>query len=383
MDKKDRLGLRTWIEINSNALSHNVLLFRKLISENVKICAVVKSNAYGHGLSCISDLLEKDANVDYFSVDSITEARKLREDGIKKQIIVLGYTLSENILEAIENNIELTISHFDSLNDAINIARQENCILKVHLKMDTGMHRQGFDIVQLDELINVLLENKKYINVVGVYTHFASAKDPDDKRFTTEQIETFKKIKEKTLDSGISPIFHASASAGTILYPDTHFDMVRIGAGLYGIYPGEKIKKKFLNDLPLEQVMSFRAIVSEVKRIKKGEGIGYDHTFIAPNDMNIAIVPVGYWHGIPRSLSNKGEFIVLGKKAKIVGRISMDMTIIDVTGLGVKVLDVVTMIGKELNSEIKVEDYGKNFDISSYEFVTRINPLIKKIVVNS
>ncbi len=381
IEKKDRLGLRVWIEINKKALLHNVSVLKKIIGKNTNFCAVVKSNAYGHGLSTISQILENEKDVNMLAVDSITEATRLRDAGIKKPILVLGYTLKENISIAIERDITITVSHFDSLSDVVSVTNEIKKQIKINLKIDTGMHRQGFSLEDISLVISKLKENKNNIILSGVYTHFASAKNPQNTSLTETQLKNFSVARNIFMKEGIETFYHTSASAGSIIHKDSHFDMVRIGAGLYGMYPSEEIEKTFSDEIVLEPVLSLRSIISEIKTIKTGEGVGYDHSFVAKRDTRIAIVPVGYWHGVSRSLSNIGNVIVCGKKAPIVGRISMDMMTIDITDIEANLLDVVTIIGEEKDSTIDLKYCAKKAGTSEYEFVTRLNPLIKKIVV--
>ncbi len=366
---------RTWVEISKSAISHNIKTFKKHVGPSVKLLGVVKSNAYGHELISFSKTLAA-TGVDFLGVDSITEARTLRNNGIKKPILVLGYTLPANLALAADKNIAITVSTFENLKA---IASQKKNIA-VHIKIDTGMHRQGFYINQIPEIIKKI-KTAKNIHIEGVYTHLAAAKKPDSNRETEKQISNFKKaiVQIKKIYPHI--ITHAAATAGTLNYPEAHFDMVRVGIGLYGLWPSEETKNRFMSQtsIYLEPTLSWKTIISEVKAVEKGAKIGYDYTEIFSKKGKIAILPVGYWHGYFRILSGKSHVLIKGIPCKVLGRVSMDMLTVDVSNVpNVKVGDEVTLIGKQINQIITADELAKLSYTTSYEFLTRINPLIKK-----
>ncbi|MFQ5662082.1 MAG: alanine racemase [Candidatus Paceibacteria bacterium] len=226
-------NLKTWVEIDKKAALSNVKTIRSILKKKTKIYAVVKSNAYGHGLREFSLIVNN--KVDGFCVDSVYEGETLRDIGIKKPILVLGPTLSKTEIKlAAENNIEITVSTFESLKQITQTKQSPN----FHIKVDTGMHRQGFFVKDLKKVVSFVKRNRLSDNLKGVYTHFASAKDVGYPDYTNGQIEEFKYAKKIFEKVGVKKIiFHASATGGTILYPQTHFDMVRIGIGLYGYWP--------------------------------------------------------------------------------------------------------------------------------------------------
>lgn len=377
MKEDSKSGVRTWLEIDTEALKKNCETFRSLIPAGCKLCGVVKSNAYGHGLVGFSQELEK-IGVDWLVVDSVVEALRLRKEGIKKPILVLGFTLPEMIEEAISNDISITVSHTYILN--ILAARKSGGKAKVHIKVDSGMNRQGFSEKYLDEVLETLGKNKDKIEVEGIYTHFAAAKNPAFPQESLKQIEIFKKWLEAFRSAGFSPIAHASATSGTILFPQAHFDMVRIGIGLYGYWPSKETMAFAKDKIKLLPVLSWRTLIGEVKDVPKGAGVGYDFTEKVSRDSRIAICPIGYWHGFPRALSCIAEVLVRGKRVKILGRVSMDMIIIDVTGVpDADILDEVTLLGKDGKEFISADEMGALADTTCYEILTRINPLIRKI----
>ena len=383
MNKQNRLGLRTWREIDKGAIKHNFSVFRGLIPKGVKMLGVVKSNAYGHNLTEFAQELEK-LGVDYLAVDSAIEGIALRREGVKSPILVLGYTLPEMLEKAVDNDLEITVSNFDyfSAIKKINFKKE----IKIHIKVDTGMHRHGF---QKADMKKVLTEIKKTTNrtghqaVVGLYTHFAMAKNPAFPKQTKKQIELFDIWREFFKKAGINPICHACATSGTILFPEAHFDMVRIGIGMYGIWPSQETEAFAKDKFTLAPVLSWKTIIGEINNIKAGEKIGYDFTEKILNDSKVAVLPIGYWHGYPRALSGIGQVLVNGKYAKVLGRICMDIIMIDVTEIkGTKVGDEVTIIGCDGKAPLSVDDIATLLDASAYELVTRINPLIKRIYLD-
>jgi alanine racemase len=373
----NRGGLRTWVEIDQSKVEHNYRLFRGLLKPETKLMAVAKSNAYGHDIYQFAMLMEK-LGADWIGVDSIVEGEALRKSGITAPILVLGYTLPEKFASAVEQNVSLAISTFEGL----------ECLasnpVKFHLKIDTGMHRQGF----LPEQVPQVLEKLKTLGVKpeqfeGIFTHFAAAKNPSFPTQTLAQLKKFNEVLELIKQAGYSPIRHAAATSGTIVFPESHFDMVRIGIGMYGLWPSLEVREAFGDKLPLEPILSWRSIVSEVKTIPAGEGVGYDFTEKLAQPGQIAICPIGYWHGFPRALSSIGHALVNGEKVKVLGRVSMDMIILDVSkAKNVKPGDVVTLIGTDGNQSIGATDLALVTDASWYEIVTRLNPLMKRVYVN-
>lgn len=427
--KIDHSKERTWVEVDTKALAHNYSIFRGLLAPQCKLMCVCKSNAYGHGFFDYTALMDK-LGVDSFGVDSITEALQLRDRGIQKPILILGYTLPTRLREAIEQDISITVSTFEALKE-LERFHFTTKKFKVHLKIDSGMHRQGFEDKDVDNVVDYIKSRLPQVEIAGIYTHFAAAGDPSNPtchEYTLKQIETFKNAVKMVQEAGFSPLRHAAATAGTLNYPEAHFDMVRVGIGLMGLWPSEETKELFLschprageamargsinsqeplladshrslprttirggndreegwNNTVLLPALSWKTVISEIKSLPKGEKIGYDITETLERDSRIAILPIGYWHGIPRSLSSRGEFLVHGKRVKILGRVSMDMTVIDVTDVpDVQVGDIATAIGKDGTHEMSTEEIAKSAGTINYEFVTRINPQIVRYYIKS
>ena len=370
--------LRTWIEIDTKALLHNYRVFRDLAGDR-KLLAVVKSNAYGHNIIEASKVFVK-AGADYLGVDSMTEALTLRREGIKKPILVLGYTLPEYLLAASQKKIILSLSSFDQISAlktfAKNHSRQQ---LSLHLKIDTGMHRQGFQLREFPVLIKELKNLPSTIKIEGLYSHMAA---PAEKKFqakTKKQIAIFQVAKNLLAEVGYKNLIrHLGATGGTFNYPDLPVEMVRIGIGLYGYYPSDEVAETSLKhkNLRLQPALVWKTIVSEIKEVAKNESVSYSFTKKLKRDSRLTILPIGYWHGYPRALSNLGQVMIKNQRARVVGRVCMDMIIVDITDHHqIKVGDDVILLGDKISAE-EFADWAKT---SNYEVITRLNPLIKKI----
>lgn len=367
---------RTWIEVEKKALAHNIRIFRQRLAPSCQLMAVAKSNAYGHGLYDFVPALEA-MDVDWFGVDSIVEAVTLREIGVSKPILVLGYTLPDRFEEAKAHRVSLTISSLESLSRLASFP--DSWKIRIHLKLDTGMHRQGFLPREIPRLVRSIAKNRPRLTIEGLYTHFAAAKDPASTDYTRIQIDEFERSLLMFAKAGFNPLRHACATAGVLNFPEAHYDMVRIGIGLMGLWPSAETRRAWEKEISLKPALTWRTILSERKRVKKGARVGYDLTETLTRDSIVGVCPIGYWHGFPRSLSRVGEVLVQGKRAKVLGRVSMDMITIDLTDIPTaRVGDVVTVIGRDGQEEIMAYEVAARARVSHYELLTRINPLIQK-----
>lgn len=373
MNVKLKNTLRTWIEVDKKAIYNNIAEFRKIIKPDVKLMAIVKSNAYGHGLVDFAQIAE--SRVDWFGADSITEGLKLRQKGIKKPILVLGYTLPSRVGDASQNDISLSISTLESLRHLTTLKNPP----KIHLKIDTGMHRQGFFLKDLPNVSKILKSNQK-IKLEGIYSHLAAAKDRLYPSISVKQIEEFKEADKILREYCKNYLRHICASAGTILYPEAHFDLVRIGIGSYGIFSTNEIKIQ--SNIKLKPALNWKSIISEIKDLPTGAFIGYDLTEKVLKSSKIAIIPIGYWHGFDRGLSSIGEILVKNKRCKILGRVSMDMITIDISNEPrVRIGDEVVILGRSKKETISAEEMAQKIGTTNYEIITRINPLIKRFYI--
>jgi len=374
---KKKLSFRTWVEIDVKAIEKNVETLKSLLSLEVAMMAVVKSNAYGHDM-LLSTKAAIAGGANWLAVDEITEALELRKAGFKVPILVLGYTLPEYFKIASQKNISLSISSLDSLMVLSKIRLSKK--LRIHLKFDTGLYRQGISETHIQQVIRIVSAKNFPAIIEGAYTHFAVMEDPMREGYSKMQAENFMAMVEKLEQRGFTPITHASASSGILFSKKFHFDMSRAGIAMYGLWPSREIKL-WAKDTQIIPALTWKTIVTEIKLVSKGARVGYDLTHELTRNSRLAIIPVGYWHGIPRAMSNRGQVLVCGKKANIVGRISMDMTIIDITDIpNVETGDQVVIIGKQGKEVISAEDVAERVVTINYEIVTRINPKIPRIL---
>ncbi len=383
----DKEKLRTWVELDKGAIAHNFNLFKKIVNKKTIVMPVVKSNAYGHGLVLFAKELVK-LKVEFLGVDSYDEALELRNSGIKTRILIFGYTAPAYFKEASEQNVSVTISSMNSLEKIQKIKLNKK--LKIHIKVDTGLGRQGFLYEELGMVLKTLEKLKNKIEVEGLYTHLAVGETLSGKTYTLMQAGKLDVWYRAFIDSGNEflnftngkLLRHICATSSAMFFPEFHYDMVRIGIGMYGLWPSRETKKAMEKKYKLMPVLSWKTIITEIKKIKKGNKIGYDLTEELKKDSELGIIPVGYWHGYPRALSSKGLFSVLGKKIKLVGRVSMDMIVLDLTNINAKIGDEVAIIGGKKNDKgghyAEADVMAQDSDTINYEIVTRINPIIKR-----
>lgn len=365
---------KTWIEIDRDKIKYNYNSFRSIMKSETKLMALVKSNAYGHDLIKFSKEIEK-LGADFFGVDEAREAFALQDAGIKKPILILGYIEEDLLKSVIERGISFIVSNFNMLERVIPFKHLNP---KIHIDADTGLGRLGFLEKDMDKLISILVSEN--ILVEGIYTHYSYAESPSHNYYTDMQTECFTRWIEAFEKNGFNPIKHSSAASGCILGEKYHFDMVRIGIGLYGHWGSRELQEWGKDKINLKQVMTWKTIVAEVKEKPKGSFLGYDLKKCLERDSKIAIIPVGYWQGLTGIMTNNGEVLVRGKRAPIYGRVSMDMTIIDVTDIPeVEIGDEVVIVGHQGDDCITTDELKYRLEMINYEFVTRINAQIPRI----
>lgn len=373
----EKTKMRTWVELDKKAIKNNYLIFKSLLKKDTILMSVVKSNAYGHGLVPFAKEVVK-LGVNFLGVDSFEEALELRSAGIKTRILVFGYTSPAYFKDAQVKNISVTISSFENLEALQKIKPyKKNKKLKVHIKADTGLGRQGFLIDDLERVLSILNKTKN-VEVEGVYSHLAVGEDLSGLKYTMSQASKLGVWHHSFEKAGYKPLKHICASSAAMFFPELHFDMVRVGIGMYGLWSSKETKKTFEKKYHLIPVLSWKTIITEIKSLPKGSKIGYDLTEELKRNSDLAVIPIGYWHGYPRALSGKGLFNVKGKKVKLIGRVSMDMIVIDVTGLKAKAGDEVSIIGGDFGHYAEADQMAQDSDTINYEIVTRINPIIKR-----
>lgn len=372
---------KSWILINKKNLIHNLQIFKKYSDGNVKVAAVVKANAYGHGLAETVEILEKET--DFFIVDNKNEALAVRNKIRNAKILVIGFTEPEDAPLFIQKKISISIFDKSFLYKIakLNVKGQ----LKIHIKIETGLNRLGFNFSELEEAVKIIKNNKNTFDLEGIYTHLANVEDTKDPNFTYNQIDKFEKAIDFIKNEGFKPRFiHAEATGAALLYPKFRYTMIRAGIGIYGLWPSEENKREILKNnkkIDLKPVLTWKSVVVQIKYLKSGDSVGYGRTWIAKRKTAIAIIPVGYSDGYGRGLSNKGRVIINGKYRNVVGRIAMNMFMVDV-GLSndVKIGDFVTLIGTDGECEVSADEIAKKIDTINYEIVSRINSNLPRII---
>lgn len=367
---------RVVANVDLDAICNNIINTRNLVGNTTKIMAIIKANGYGHGAKPIAKALDK-MGVDSFGIAIIEEGIELRNAGIEKPLLILGYTPKEQYKELIQYNITQAIFQLSSAEDLSREALRQNKIVNIHIKLDTGMSRIGFSDTEesINEIKKIALLNGIYIE--GIFTHFACA-DEVNKSSAHDQLNRFLEFVKRLELEGISiPIKHISNSAGIIDLPEANLDMIRSGISTYGLYPSDEVKKE---NLLLKPSLEIKTHVSYVKEVNKGVGISYGSTYITNRVTRIATIPVGYGDGYPRQLSSVGRVLIRGKSAPILGRVCMDQFMVDVTEINnVKQGDAVTLVGKDGDEYISVEELASMANSFNYEFICNIGKRIPRI----
>lgn len=365
---------RVTARVHLDAIRQNISNICRGIPQNTKVCAVVKADGYGHGATAIAQAL--DNTVDFFAVATVSEAVDLRAGAVKKPILILGYAWPEDYEELIEKDVRFTVFKEKDAKELSELGERMGKKALIHIKVDTGMNRIGFPVD--DEAVETVrrIRTLPGVEVEGIFTHFARA-DEEDKTYAYEQLRLFQDfIRRVEKDADRIPIHHCANSAASMEMPEAFMDMVRLGIAMYGLYPSDEVS----HEIELTPALELKSQVVYVKDVEMGEGISYNHTRILTEDKKVATIPVGYGDGYPRLLSNCGYVLIRGKKAPILGRICMDQMMVDVTGIpGVEEGDEVTLIGRDGDACIQVEDLSELCGIFNYEFVCGLERRIPRI----
>ncbi|MFD1336392.1 alanine racemase [Oceanobacillus iheyensis] len=364
-----------WVEVSLDALTYNVRQFKNHLQEKSRLMAVVKADGYGHGAVPIARR-SLEAGAEYLGVAFIDEALQIREAGILAPILLLGFTPSYAVREAVRHDLTLTVYSTETLEAIKDAARSLDKKAKVHIKVDSGMSRIG--LRSSEEVISLMTSlQTEEIEVEGIFTHFADADNDESDAYTYKQFEAFQGIMEALENEGYSiPIKHCCNSAATIAFPDMHMDMVRVGISLYGLYPGQHLKEI----LSLQQVMSFKAKPVLIKDVPPHQPISYGLTYETKETSKIATLPIGYADGFSRLLSNVGHVTVHGTACPVVGRICMDQSMIDVSDVQTDVTtdDIVTIFGDENAGYIPLDVVAEQMQTIHYETVCLIGKRVPR-----
>jgi alanine racemase len=368
------------LELSKSALKHNLALIKELNPTKI-LNACVKANAYGHGLEQICPLISD--LVDFFAVNSIDEAVQIRKLGIKNPILIMGFIDWNDLQEAIDLNCSIVLYSAKTL-DFIGELQGE---AKIHLKIETGLNRQGIKLEELDFFLQKIAE-KPNIKLEGIYTHLANIEDTIEHNYALQQIEKFRIAQQKAKEFGYQNLIsHVSNSAAALLFPEFEFEMIRFGIALYGMWPSRETfiacRQKGLS-LDFAPVATWKSRLAQVKKVKRGEYISYGCTYQTARNSMIGVLPIGYFDGYPRC-SSGAYVLVNGQRAPICGRICMNMMMVDLTDIVGEIQegDEVIIMGKYKNSaEISAETLAKFTGTINYEVTTRINPILARIITD-
>jgi alanine racemase len=360
------LSQRAWVEIDLEAISHNVQQLRRLISAHTQLMAVVKADAYGHGAVTVAQTALQ-SGASWLGVATVPEGIQLRQAGIKAPILILGATYTSTQIQAIADwQLQPTIcSPKQALVFSDTLASINHDVIAVHIKLDTGMSRLGTNWQQGAEFVQ-LVQRLPHLEIKSIYSHLATADSPDT--FVMEQQhQRFEEAIAKIKSTGIKiPLLHLANSAGTLADRALHYDIVRPGLAIYGLSPAPHLQ----NVINLRPVLQVKARVTQVKNIAPGAGVSYGHQFIAPCEIRLAVVGIGYADGVPRNLSNKLQVLIQGQRVPQIGTITMDQMMLNITSLpDIQEGEVVTLLGQQGQEKITADDWATQLNTISWEIL--------------
>ncbi|GJM31403.1 MAG: alanine racemase [Saprospiraceae bacterium] len=379
----------SWIEISQSALVNNYKFLSEHFGDEVKISSVVKGNAYGHGLELFVPLAEQCGQT-HFSVFSADEALIVKNvSQLDPTIMIMGMVDNAQMEWAIENDLEFFVFEMDRLEAAIKAAKLVGKKASIHLEVETGMNRTGFENSALIKALQLIKEHGNELSFTGLCTHYGGAESIANYYRVKKQKIQYNRILKLVNATGMHPKYlHTACSAAAMRYPTTRMDLSRIGILQYGFFPSQEVFIEYISKQeekkdPLKRLISWKSRVMDVKRVRSGEFIGYGTSFLANSEMNIASIPVGYSHGFSRSLSNQGRVLIHGKRVSVVGTVNMNMMLVDATDLeGVKKGDEVVLIGKQGDLEISVASFAEFSEQVNYELLTRLPANIPRKIVD-
>ena len=379
----------SYIELSKSALNNNINYLKGLAGKDTRFSMVIKANAYGHGIEDLLPMVEE-CGVDHFTVFSVAEAMRAHRVKQKQcEIMIVGWIDDDHLAWAIENEVSFYIFTLERLHATCQVAQKMNKPAKVHIEIETGMHRTGFYKEDLKDVVRIIEDNRSCFEVKGVCTHFAGAEEMVNHDRIKKQIQRFKDITNGLEKQGIIPeCYHCACSAGLFNFPETALDLVRVGISSYGFWPNTETKMLNLNDGdqtndPLQRVLSWKSVVMSVKYVDENEYVSYGRSYLTNHPTKIATIPVGYGYGFSRTLSNNGYVLIRGTRVRVVGAVNMNMMVVDVTDLEeVNVNDEVVLIGKQGDQTITVSSFSDMNNSMNYELLTRLPGHIPRRVVS-
>jgi alanine racemase len=377
------------IELDQQALENNLRYIKSRLKPGVRFSSVVKGNAYGHGIFEFVPMAEA-AGINHFSVFSADEALEVNNITMHHStIMIMGYVGNEEVEWAVLNDVEFFVFESERLDKAIHVARKFGKKALIHLELETGLNRTGFSKEQLEKIITKVHKNLDVLEVKGTCTHYAGAESIANYVRVTKQIKRFNKLDKWIRSQDLHPeTKHTACSAAVMSYPKSQMEMVRVGILQYGYWPSretfiDSIKEYSDRSDPLRRVIKWKSHVMDVKEVATGEFVGYGTTFMAPDNMKVATVPVGYCHGYSRSLSNQGRVLINGTRLAVIGIVNMNLLMVDISECPqTKKGDEVVLIGDQGDKSISVASFGELSNQLNYELLTRLPRNIPRSVVN-
>lgn len=374
----------SWIEIDAAALEHNIASIQSNLAKGCNMVPVVKANAYGHGYLEIARLLDP-RQFTFLAVHNLEEAQLLRAGGITSNILIMGYIPFADLKSAVESGFDFVVANLDTLRQLAEHATPKYPA-KCHLKLETGTNRQGINREDLPAVIDSF-KSSAHLKLVGVSTHFANIEDTTDHSYADLQFKRYTELKAFIEDAGfVVKYAHLASSAASLLFPHTHFNLARVGIALYGHWPSKETYLSYRlagkQNHMLRPVLSWKTLIGQIKDVRKGEYIGYGTTYRATANLKIAVLPIGYFDGYDRQISNTGYVLVNGMRAPVRGRICMDMFMVDVTDIpNVSLETEVVLIGRSGDETIRAEDIAGWTNTINYEVLARLGMHLKRKVV--
>ena len=380
-------GTVSWLEIDLAALAANVRAFQGRLG-GAKLAAVVKSEAYGHGVAIVAPAALR-AGASWLAVWGASEGIPLRRlVGPDVPILCLGHTPPQDFADAVADDLRLTLYDPSAIPALARAARAQGRTARVHLKLETGTHRQGLEAEDAVALARAVAAEAGLV-LEGISTHFADIEDTTDHGYAESQMARFTEGVERVATAGTRPtVRHTACSAAAILFPRTHFDMARVGIGLYGLWPSRETlvsaRERGLSGFALSPVMTWKALLAQVKDVPAGGYVGYGRTWRAQRRTRIAVIPVGYFEGYSRALSSRAHVLVRGRRAPVLGRVCMNMFMVDVTDVpGAAAGDVAVLLGRDGEETVSAEALAGWAGTIHYEITTRVNPLLPRVAMGA
>lgn len=376
------------IELNRSAYQNNIDFIKETFGNKVIFSSVVKGNAYGHGISEFVTMAFH-CGVNHFSVFDVQEAKEIKKT-LENQvtILVMGLVQDEEMEWVVENNVEFFVFDKSRLAQAIKTAKKVAQKAIIHIEVETGMNRTGFDKNEINTVISTIKMEINHLYFKGLCTHYAGAESIANHERVSKQIENFEEIYKQFCENDLKPeIRHTACSAASIMFPETRMDLIRIGIIQYGLWPSPEVFVTYLHSQknkldPLQRVISWKSNIMSIKSVNTGDFIGYGTSFMAKRMMKIATIPIGYSHGYSRSLSNQGRVLIHGQRCIVIGSVNMNMMTVDVTDVDLAMQhDEVVLIGTQKELSVTVASFSDFSNQLNYELLTRISTAIPRKII--